>query len=376
VKPVSSAPDPARVGRAYFQKYYKSVGGNEVRVTFIPSREFAFSYFGEEGMHRHISFSKLEELVEHLRTTVPRHAFYSTAYYRDPGVKDMDGKGWLGADLVFDIDVDHVETPCKELHDTWSCKSCGASGWGSVTACPRCGSNTIERHTWVCETCISVARDEVLKLVDFLEMDLGLSRQELLVTFSGHRGFHVHIEAPEVRELGQDSRREIVDYVKGLGLDARFLVTKTRGGYKLRSETPLGWYGRVARWALIKFGSENPTLSLSEWQSVLKESVSKEAAAVDEKVTIDTKRLIRLPNSLHGKTGLRVAPFTVHELENFNVIDRAKVFTSGEVAVRLEGGPKRVLDAKLEGGRELALPTYVALYLLLNGAKLLKFDAR
>jgi len=373
---MSQVPDPVRVGRKYFQAYYRGAEAAEVYVTSLPNREFAFSYFGEEGMRRHISFGRLEELVEHLRAAVPRHVFYSTAYYRDPGAKDMEEKGWLGADLVFDIDVDHVDTTCKELHDKWGCKTCGASGWGGVAVCPRCGGEAIERHTWVCETCINVARDEVLKLVDFLEMDFGFSSHELLVTFSGHRGFHVHVEASEVRELGQDSRREIVDYVKGLGLDVRFLTAKTRSGYKLRYETPLGWYGRVARWALIKVGSENPVLSLSEWQSILEESVLREAAAVDEKVTIDTKRLIRLPNSLHGKTGLRVAPFTVHELENSDVVDRAKVFMKGEVVVQLEEGPKRVLDVELEAGKALTLPTYVALYLLLNGAKLLRFDTR
>lgn len=373
---MGQAPDPVKVGRKYFEWYYRSADPRVFSVTSLPSREFAFSYFGEEGMRRHISFGGLEELAEHLRTAIPRHAFYSTAYYRDPGAKDMEEKGWLGADLVFDIDVDHVETPCKELHDKWICKSCGASGWGSVERCPRCGSEAIERHTWVCETCINVARDEVLKLVDFLEMDFGFSRHELLVTFSGHRGFHVHLESPEVRELSQDSRREIVDYVKGLGLDARFLTAKTRGGYKLRYEAPLGWYGRLARWALIKVGSEDPVLSLSEWRSIIEESVTREAAAVDEKVTIDTKRLIRLPNSLHGKTGLKVAPFSVDELENTSIIDRAKVFTKGEVAVRLEEGPKRVLDVDLGSGGVLTLPTYAALYLLLNGAKLLKFEQR
>jgi DNA primase small subunit len=375
---MSKVPDPVALGKKYFHMYYKNVKLSDIYVTSFVNREFAFSYFGEGGMHRHTSFAKPEDLIEHLRATVPRHAYYSTAYYRDPGAKNMDEKGWLGADLVFDIDVDHIETPCKELHDRWFCKSCGASGWGNPSACPRCGSEAVEKHTWVCGTCINVARDEVLRLIDFLEMDLGFSRRELLVTFSGHRGFHVHVETPEVKELSQDARREIVDYVKGIGLDTRFLTVKTKGGHRLRYQAPLlGWYGRVARWALIKTGSEDPVISLSEWQSILEASVSKEAVAVDEKVTIDTKRLIRLPNSLHGKTGLKAAIFTVQELENLNIWDRVKVFTKGEVSLRLEEeAPKRVLDIELGENRELTLPTYAALYLLLNGAKLSKFEYR
>lgn len=372
---MSSAPDPIEVGKRFFQVYYrKHLAPTDIQVSSLPSREFAFSYFGEEGMHRHISFGSLEELVEHLRASVPRHAYYSSAYYREPGARNMDEKGWLGADLIFDIDVDHVETPCKELHDSWVCKSCGAAGKGSVAVCPRCGSELIKRHTWVCENCINVARDEALRLVEFLQMDFGLSPDEIFVTFSGHRGFHVHVEATDAKLLSQDSRREIVDYIRGLGLDARVILTKVTGGFKLRYGAPaLGWYGRIARWALVKAGNDDPVLSLSEWHSILGEAVAREAVAIDENVTIDVKRLIRLPNSLHGKTGLKAAVFSVHELENADVLERAKVFTKGEVVVELEEGPQRVLDVELTG-KKLVLPTYAALYLLLNGAKLAKFE--
>jgi len=29
----------------------------------------------------------------------------------------MENKGWIGADLIFDIDADHIETRCKTEHD-------------------------------------------------------------------------------------------------------------------------------------------------------------------------------------------------------------------------------------------------------------------
>lgn len=367
-------PDPNKLAFRLFRNYYKGLEINDVRVSDFKRREFAFSYFGEDGVQRHVAFDSLSQLLEFLIDRVPRHAYHSTAYYRDPAAKMMDEKGWEGADLVFDVDVDHIHTPCKELHDTWSCRACGAKGWGAPPICPRCGSENLERHTWVCETCINVARDEILKLVDFLENDFGFSHDELFITFSGHRGFHVHVEAPEVRELDQDARREIVDFIKGIGLEIKQLLTKVKGGYRLRYPAHhWGWYGRLARWALLKTYSEDPILGLKEWEGILRECTAKEAVAIDEKVTIDTRRLIRLPNSLHGKTGLRVAPFSVYELESEKLLEKVKVFTNEEVVVELAmEPPRRVLDLELTPSTK-KLPLYAALYMLLNGANFAKF---
>jgi len=359
----------------FFRSYYKRLSEADVNVSGFESREFAFSHFKEEGMRRHIAFNSPSELLQYMVERVPRHAYYSTAYYQDPAAKSMDEKGWRGADLVFDIDVDHIETPCKELHDRWLCRSCGSTGWGAPQACPSCGSENVERHSWVCDTCISVARDEVLKLVDFLEMDFGFSPSDILVMFSGHRGFHIHLESESVRELSQDARREIVEYVRGIGIDPKHLLVKTRGGYRLRFDgDALGWYGRIARWALSRTGQENPTLGFKEWEEIIREAVEREAVPIDEKVTIDTKRLIRLPNSLHGKTGLRVAPLRITDLEGESLIDKVKVFTDSEALVEIAGEPpKKILDVELSRSTR-RLPLYAAIYLLLNGAELSRFE--
>ncbi|WP_243675341.1 hypothetical protein [Vulcanisaeta distributa] len=41
---------------------------------------------------------------------------------------------------------------------------------------------------------------------------------------------------------------------------------------------------------------------------------------IDEVVTMDVHRLIRLPNSLHGKTGLRVIRVSPSDLERGGLI--------------------------------------------------------
>ncbi|MEM2677419.1 MAG: hypothetical protein QXU62_02145, partial [Thermofilaceae archaeon] len=134
-----------------------------------------------------------------------------------------------------------------------------------------------------------------------------------------------------------------------------------------------GWYGRIARWSILTTEEEKPVLSLEEWEKLLSECVAKEAVAIDERVTVDTKRLIRLPNSLHGKTGLRVAPLTVQDLENEDLLGKAKVFRDGEVAVEFENEPpKTVLDISSTASSR-TLPLYAAVYMLLNGVSFSKF---
>src|SRR5690606_32198531 len=59
------------------------------------------------------------------------------------------------------------------------------------------------------------------------------------------------------------------------------------------------------------------------------------AALADEPVTTDTKRLIRLPSSLHGGSGLRVTPLAPKDLDDFDPLVDAVVFGEREVKVDL-----------------------------------------
>jgi len=329
-------------------------------------------------MLRHVSFRGDDELNEFLRTRVPQHAYYSTALYENPSAPEMDEKGWLGAELVFDIDIDHVDTPCKELHDTWRCRNCGAEGRGQLRACPVCGSENLERKSWVCDICINAARDEALKLLDLLENDFGISRDEASITFSGHRGFHVHVQREDLLGLDQDARREISDYVRGLGLEVELLLRRSKGGlyaFRYNAETP-GWPGRIAKYSALMLseritGGSLPELPKAEWTRLIKLAVDELSAKIDEKVTIDVHRLIRLPGTLHGKTGLKVLELSASELEALtaeDILRRALVFGNEEVRVRIDKPPSRALFYTVEGSSGvIKAPLHLALYLCLNG---------
>ena len=59
------------------------------------------------------------------------------------------------------------------------------------------------------------------------------------------------------------------------------------------------------------------------------------AALADEPVTTDTKRLIRMPTSLHGGSGMRVQPLELRDLHDFEPLVDAVVFSMRDVRVDL-----------------------------------------
>jgi DNA primase small subunit len=350
--------------REKFADYYNQNANSILPPSSFERREFGFLLLEKKGMLRHQGFKGVDELRSALCKVVPSDVYYSSAYYERPE-EEMKAKGWLGADLVFDIDADHIPTPCATTHDIWVCNSCGVSGKGtSPPKCPSCGGVKFKEKTWPCEVCLEAAKKETIKLVDVLTEDFGFSSDELTVAFSGHRGYHVHVESEVVREFDSLARKEIVDYLMGIGLDAEFhglgkgVTTERRvAGPDLNDR---GWRGRVARGTydfllaseedLLKTGLKrqqiNPlikhreailkswnkkgpwgavkSISLETWKKIIQCGVELQSVKIDTVVTPDINRLIRLPNSLHGKTGLRkVGTVSVHvsEAPQFRVED-------------------------------------------------------
>ena len=88
----------------------------------------------------------------------------------------------------------------------------------------------------------------------------------------------------------------------------------------------------------------------------------------DEPVTSDTHRLIRLPSSLHGKTGFEVVPMSREALDRFDPFSDAvpKAFAEGEARVRAQTPVSVVLKGeRYEVGQEpVSVPTFVAVHLI------------
>ncbi len=98
----------------------------------------------------------------------------------------------------------------------------------------------------------------------------------------------------------------------------------------------------------------------------------------DEPVTSDIKRLIRLPSSLHGKTGFEVVPMTRSKLDEFDPFMDAvpKAFGTASVKIRLEKEAEVRLRGErfsLSGGVN-EVPEFAAVYLICR--RLAKLEPR
>ena len=104
-----------RFVRSVFARYYRSDPPPPIEVTEQERREFAYWEFGKQVMTRHLAFQSVGELMRKLAEVVPLPAYRSSAYFRYPA-SPMEEKGWEGADLVFDIDADHLDLTCVQEH--------------------------------------------------------------------------------------------------------------------------------------------------------------------------------------------------------------------------------------------------------------------
>lgn len=364
-------------------------------------------------MLRHKGFARISDLKQFLRENVPSDVYRSCAYYENP-IAEMDKKGWLGADLVFDIDADHIPTSCNKIHDEWTCANseCGFSGKGiTPDTCPVCGGKSFDTKTWPCDLCLESAKNETVKLIDILEKDFGFSDKEMMVFFSGHRGYHVHVENEAVKTLDTIARKEIVDYVSGLGLTLPSGKaknrTRRRGASRDFSLHDFGWNKRLklglrnfirnstkkdlknagirgksvteilenkelilnrcvgkGRWDSIK------GIGVGTWNKLAEYVKTLESAKIDSVVTTDIHRLIRMNGTLHGKTGLKKMGFPLGSLKDFDPFKEAVAFKEGTVKVFVSSAPEFRVGGSVFGPfkrKTVELPTAAAMLLICKG---------
>jgi len=387
-----------------FSKHYREA------PLYMPDRfskrEFGFMFFDREFVMRHLAFPTRATLKRYLVEQVPAHAYYSCAYYERPNAPTMPEKKWQGADLIFDLDADHVE---------------------GAKALPY-------------EKMLERVKEEVIRLIDeFLLGDLGFDADDLRIVFSGGRGYHVHITNPKVLNLSSHERREIVDYVTGTDLDMDWVFPLTpfeasRFGDRIHSDYKRsmprvedgGWRARIRK-GIDELLGQLERLSPDEGMAALAEMIKETKKEIgtktveglykdlfggskgkrgvdrirsentfeifsekrhadafvyivemrvkgrmkgetDEPVTSDIKRLIRLPSSLHGKTGFEVVPMSRDALDGFDPFSDAvpKAFGKKEVRVICESP----VDVRFRGEKysletgENHVPEFLAVHLV------------
>ncbi|MFZ3058359.1 MAG: DNA primase catalytic subunit PriS [Candidatus Methanoperedens sp.] len=453
--------------RKRFGDYYQAA--NLTLPPELERREWGFIFFDELPevvMRRHKAFSRENEAFDYIRGMVPAHVYHSAAYYKFPGAATMKEKQWQGADLIFDLDADHLPVKARSYAEM-----------------------------------LSNVKTETTKLLDFLLEDFGFPENNIRVAFSGGRGYHIHVRDPKVLALESAERREIVDYVSGTGLSIDFLFKSAKhkvyddGKFKKKELTEsrritsfeevsggFGWGKRISKYLVhflkdisakddaaaiqeitdmirdykkrnaytetlpddiikriidmktenkriglqkiaedvgvtpekvrdiliandiwdfkteasvklktIKNVSTNPhALGMIENNGIIEESYIFDAivqkaiedniiylgsAHTDEPVTADIRRLIRMPLSLHGGSGMRVVPLTLSELSKFEPLNDAVVFSEKETKIDVLK-PLKPQNSMVEmKGKSFTvtegintLPEYAAMYLMCRGA--------
>lgn len=359
-----------------FKKWY-ALNINDIKPPIeMNFREFAFLSFQGRNMHRHIKFNGSEDLRRYLRQNAPAHTYYSTSYYKIPDA-DMASKGWLGADLVFDIDSDHFDLSCQKIHDKWECRNCEQDGTGAPPEICTCGKAQYLTETWVCEECLQAAKYETQKLIDILIQDMGFTTEELTINFSGNRGYHVHVNNTSIKLLDQHARREIVDYILAIGLEPEYQGFNTQKSGTKSALADTGWRGRTSRALydyitqcdeidiknlnlsskatknlfenkvkmLITLTNKHPNKLLAyidprSLKIIIKKAIKLQASEIDTVVTTDINRLIRLPNTLHGKTGWQVQTIPYETLSDYNPLISAIVINGPPIKLQFKYTPK------------------------------------
>ncbi|MEM1946263.1 MAG: DNA primase small subunit PriS [Candidatus Caldarchaeum sp.] len=397
-----------------FRNYYEKHYNNPFIPTQFDRREFGYMLFGQKIMVRHLSFRSFEELKKTLAREAPLHVYRSAAVYQYPQAP-MEEKGWSGAELIFDIDADHLETSCKQVHDYCLCWGCGTVLESKASKCPKCGGGDVAEVNMVCEECLNKTKKELEKLIDFLSVDFGVEPSEMVISFSGNRGYHLAVCSDQIMQLDRAARLEVVEYITGAHIELRLhgfsLTSADRSGPGFED---WGWGGRISRscrsllerlsardeevrrklserlkpkdldnlaevarywrdsprWDLLKTGKRSPYL-----ETLINFAVAESASHVDTVVTTDVHRLLRLADTLNGKTGLKACTVRLEDLPCFNPL-RDGVVLDGEqsVEVRVFPTPSFKLGEESYGpyGNEVVkLPVYAAAYLLCRGLAML-----
>lgn len=285
----------------------------------INKREFGFDHLGNGPNDRYRVFNDLKILRRFIRYRSPYAAYISVAFYNIPRKRG----DWIKSELIFDVDA-------KDL----PIRSCNCDN--------------------VCEICLDEAKDIVADLNDTLKGDLGLKNIHLI--YSG-RGYHIRVLDEEVMKFDSNTRGQIVKYITGAENPTdKYVFANLAGGkpYKMDHFTiPIGYpkifTQRVKHSILNMTGKEKfeeinkklvndivknkQLISEDQWglfkskigpiryKKFINEMSKMNMTLVDAKVSIDLKRILRLPSSLHSKVSMKC--MEIKNIDTFNPLDDA-----------------------------------------------------
>ncbi len=275
----------------------------------IQKREFAFDRIGKGPRDRYNQYTQLKYLEKVIKAKKPYATYSSVALYDDPTKRS----GWEGAEMVFDVDA--KDNPIR----TCQCKE------GEI-----------------CEKCLEEAKEIILRISDNIK-ELGY--KDIHYVYSG-RGYHIRIQDSELLKLDSITRTEIVNYCLGAevprldeGLQHFTIpfgypqvytnwfeytikhLEKTRRYPGLNRQLKNDIINRqellnTGQWGLVR-GQIKP----ERYDKLMGMVAGINRLLCDTKVSVDTKRILRLPSTLNYKVSMKC--MTINYIETFNPFDDA-----------------------------------------------------
>jgi DNA primase small subunit len=279
----------------------------------IQEREFGFDHIGRGPNDRYKVFRNPDLLKRFLKVRTPFAAYCSVAFYDKPRRRDK----WTKAELVFDVDAKDIPI-----------RTCECEG--------------------VCEICLNEAREIVCGIIDTLKEDLGLNN--IHIVYSG-RGYHVRVLDDDVTHVNSDVRSQIVKYIVGAEVpENEYSLDFEKVSYE-HFVIPFGYpnvFTERVKYSILhlnehsnldevnkkllkdvlknrhliednNWGMFKNKIGPIRYKKVVNGIASINMSLVDAKVSIDLKRILRLPSSLHSMVSMKCT-----EVKNIETFDPFK----------------------------------------------------
>jgi len=109
------------------------------------------------------------------------------------------------------------------------------------------------------------------------------------------------------------------------------------------------------------------------WNSLIANAIDALKLGIDRQTSIDLHKIIRLPETIHGGTGLTAKKIPLEKIEEFDALRECIAFGDAEIKIRtIAEIPEFELNAqkfgKFGANEEIKIPEYAAIYLLARNA--------
>lgn len=300
--------------KRYYRKEWSLKDLPDYVLHSLSLREFGFDHDGSGPSDRYNQFMTPDEFSDYLKDNYPYAVYGSVAFYEKPSQR----KKWLKSELAFDIDA-------KDL----PFKSCNCTGES------------------VCELCLNDARRVTAEFGETLSSDLGL--EDISYVYSG-RGFHIRVSDDSIMKMGQATRSQLVEYITGNIVPPD--VSLSLGYPRIFRKRVLRTFGNITEEdlvdedirrdaarkimekkdkvkGLIKGGelekiNDLEGIGSKYFKKIIQLFTRLNSEYTDGKVTIDKKRILRVPSSLHSTVSRKCTE--LKDIDNFSLDEAVPQF--------------------------------------------------